>query len=477
MKNDIVDNIRVRFAPSPTGFLHVGSARTAIFNWLYAKKNGGKFLLRIEDTDPVRSKSELTAQILRSLKWLGIEPEEPVIYQSDNLKRYNEVISSLVNSGKAYYAFETQNELEEKRKKAEAGNIYYKYDRASYKLPEETVKKYLDENRPYSVRFFVPGGITEFEDIVHGKTSFNNSEIDDFILLRTDGSPVYQVAVVADDHDMGITHVIRGDDHLSNTPKQILLYEALGWHIPRFAHLPMILDEQKKKLSKRRNTVSVEDYREQGILPEALFNFLTLLGFAPAENREVLKRDEIIKLFSFGRVNKKSSVFDPAKLKWINFQYLSGSDENYIAGLLKEYLVKHNIRIPDDKYLSNVIKLMRPRAETINDFYDKGKYFLADPESFDEKGITKHWNPDIRPFFTEYYNLLHEQIVSFKAEETEKHLRLFAESKGIKPSQLIHILRLALTGGTASVGIFELMEVLGKDSVINRIEKFLKINS
>ena len=261
--------VRVRFAPSPTGFLHVGGARTAIFNWLFAKKENGKFLLRIEDTDPERSKSELSEQIIRSMKWLELIADEPIVYQSDNLKRYAEVVKELIDSKKAYYCFEMAEELEQKRNESKALKVQYKYDRASLKLDKDSVRQYLEEGRQYTLRFFVPEGVTEFDDIVHGKTSFRNEEIDDFVIQRSDGSPVYQIAVVVDDHDMNISHVIRGDDHLSNTPKQIMLYKAMGWKVPGFAHLPMILDEEKKKLSKRRNPVAAEEYREKGYLPEA----------------------------------------------------------------------------------------------------------------------------------------------------------------------------------------------------------------
>ena len=300
-----MNEIRVRFAPSPTGFLHVGGARTAIFNWLFAKNKKGKFLLRIEDTDPERSKSELSEQIIRSMNWLGMTADEPIVYQALNIERHKQVALELLNSGNAYRAFETSEELEEQRKIAQRSKVPFKYNRASLNLSEETISKYLAEGKPYAIRFKVPDGITEFDDIVHGKTSFKNSDIDDFVIMRSDGSPVYMIAVVVDDYDMKISHIIRGDDHLSNTPKQILMYKALGWDVPQFAHLPMILDEEKKKLSKRRNPVSTEEYKDKGYLPEALFNFLTLLGFAPENNAEVLSIEDLIKIFTIERVNKK----------------------------------------------------------------------------------------------------------------------------------------------------------------------------
>ncbi|HEY3251447.1 MAG TPA: glutamate--tRNA ligase [Ignavibacteria bacterium] len=484
------NQVRVRFAPSPTGFLHVGGARTAIFNWLFAKNQKGKFLLRIEDTDPERSKSELSGQILRSMQWLGMDSDEEVVYQSDRITRYKEVVNELVESGKAYYAFETSEELDKRRKESEAKKIAYKYDRASLNLDKNIIEQHLREKRPYAIRFFIPQGVTDFEDIVHGKTTFNNYEIDDFVLIRSDGSPVYQVAVIIDDHDMKISHVIRGDDHLTNTPKQILLYKALGWEIPRFAHLPMILDEGKKKLSKRRDTVSVEEYKELGYLPEALFNFLTLLGYAPPDNREIVRRGELIKLFSFRRVNKKSAVFDIKKLNWINSEYIKSSDENFLLTLFKEYLASPpsplstfkggtKAILPDDDYLLKVISLTKGRVQTINEFYEFGKYFFTDPESYDERGLAKHWTNDIKLIFKEYFETLTpqspllEERGGWNSASLEENLRSFAEAKGIKPGQLIHVLRLALTGITASPGIFELMEVLGRDTVVRRIEKFI----
>lgn len=467
-------NVRVRFAPSPTGFLHVGGARTAIFNWLFAKNQGGKFLLRIEDTDPERSKSELTEQILRSMKWLGMEADEPIVYQALNSNRHREIAFELLKNGKAYYAFETAEELEAQRKSAQERKIQFKYNRASLNLPKETVEKFLAEGKPYAIRFKVPDGVTEFDDIVHGKTTFNNNEIDDFIILRSDGSPVYQAAVVVDDHDMNITHVIRGDDHLSNTPKQIMLYEAMDWEVPKFAHLPMILDEEKKKLSKRRNPVSVEEYKNKGYLPDALFNFLTLLGFAPTDNKEIISKEDTVKEFTFDRVNKKSAVFDMKKLNWINSEYIKTTDEEILIDLLTEKLKESTL--PDDPpsplYVKQVIGLMKERASTINDFAEFGRYFFTEPENYDEKGLEKHWNAEIKPVFAKYLDEL-RNVNDWNPAALEQHLRKFAEENNVKAGALIHPLRLALTGITISPGIFELMEVLGKEKVIKRIEKFI----
>jgi glutamyl-tRNA synthetase len=487
--------VRVRFAPSPTGFLHVGGARTAIFNWLFARNKGGKFLLRIEDTDPERSKSELTEQILRSMRWLGMDADEPIVYQALNINRHREIANELLKKGKAYYAFETPEELEAKRNDAKARKVQYKYDRASLKLSEDTIKSYLSEGKPHSIRFKVPEGVTEFEDLVHGKTTFNNSEIDDFIILRSDGSPIYQIAVVVDDNDMNITHVIRGDDHLSNTPKQIMLYEALEWEKPEFAHLPMILDEQKKKLSKRKDPVAVEDYKEKGYLPEALFNFLTLLGFAPplnteekagrnedqsSEKIEIASREDFIKMFTFERVNKKSAVFDKKKLNWINSEYIQQYDENLLADLILEDLQKSGIYSPimaseNRGYVLGIISLMKERVSTINDFTEFGRYFFIEPDSYDRKALAKYLNLETKAMFEQYFDQL-KHFEGWTAEKLDQNLRSFAEIKGIKAAQIIHLLRLSLTGISISPGIFELMVTLGRNRSLDRINCFLTLN-
>lgn len=474
-----MEEVRVRFAPSPTGFLHVGGARTAVFNWLFARSKNGKFLLRIEDTDSQRNKSELSGQIISSLDWLEMKSDEPLVYQSDRLPRYKEVIEKLVKTGKAYYCFKTVEQIEMERKLALANDSYYRHDRSSLNLGKDEIDKMINGGKEYTIRFYVPDGITEFDDIVHGKTSFNNNEIDDFVILRSDSSPVYHIAVVVDDNDMGITHVIRGDDHLSNTPKQILLYNALGWNVPLFAHLPLILDEEKKKLSKRRNPVAVEEYRDKGYLNDALFNFLTLLGYAPHNNIEIISRDELIKSFSFDRVNRKSAVFDMQKLNWINSEYIKMKDEKEIAKLVKDRLIKTVPGIDENvsiEYISRVVHVLKERTNVISDFLERGFYFFTEPETYDEKGFSKYGNIESK-------NLLSEYIISFNEKfgnsptlnpaELESHLRNFAESKGVKPAAIIHPLRLALTGGTISPGIFDVMAVLGKDVISKRVIKLL----
>lgn len=466
-ESNINKKIRVRFAPSPTGFLHVGGARTAIFNWLFARNKRGKFLIRIEDTDPERSRSEMSEQIIRSLKWLGMESDESIVYQSDRIEKYREIVMQLVSEGKAYYSFETPDEIEKKRIEARLKKIPYKYDRAAFQMSKEQIANNLKEGKPYVIRFYVTEGETKFNDLIHGEIIFKNSEIDDFVLLRSDGSPVYQLAVIVDDYDMGITHVIRGDDHLSNTPKQILLYKALGLQIPEFAHLPMILDEMKRKLSKRREPVAVEEYRDKGYLPEALFNFLTLLGFAPDGNREIISKEELIEIFSLKKINKKSAVFDMKKLNWLNSEYIRMADEKKLADLILS-----NQKNINRDYLIKVIKLMKERVNTLNDFMVFGRYFFENPEEYDKEGLKKYWDEDARKLLREAPLTLPEGETQWTSANLEKWLRNFAESKGVKAGKIIHPLRLALTGVTVSPGIFEVMEVLGKETVIRRLKNF-----
>jgi glutamyl-tRNA synthetase len=474
-----MDKIIVRFAPSPTGFLHVGGARTAIFNWLFAKKNNGKFLIRIEDTDIKRSKSELSAQIIRSLNWLGLISDEPIVYQALNINRHREIALKLLHSGKAYYAFETPEELDLQRKLAQKNKIPYKYNRAALSLNSNTINKYLSEGKPYTIRFKIPEGVTEFSDLVHGKTVFKNEDIEDFIILRSDNSPVYMLAVVADDHDMNITHIIRGDDHLNNTPKQILLYNALSWKVPEFAHLPMIVDEQKRKLSKRYNTVSVEEYKSSGYLSEALFNFLTLLGYAPLNKKEIISKNELINEFSFERVNKKSAVFDIKKLNWINSEYIKSANANIILEIIEDNEIHKQYKIDlnsfSKTYVIKAVDLLKSRINKLTDIFEFGDYLFQAPKDYDKKGLDKYWTPKIKPIMQEFKQTL-ENINLFSSTEIELSLRKLSENYDIKSAELIHLLRLILTGKTVSPNIFEITELLGKNEVITRISDFFKKN-
>ena len=315
--------VRVRFAPSPTGYLHVGGARTALFNWLFARKHGGQFLLRIEDTDKARSTDESTRAIFDGLTWLGLLWDEEVVYQGGNLERHQADANRMLDNGAAYRCFCTAAELDERRKAAAASKDAFKYDRRCDRLPADEVASRVSAGEPFVIRFRVPEGSTAWDDIVHETISFPNKDVEDFVILRSDGTPIYNMAVVSDDIAMRITHVMRGDDHISNTPKQILLYQALGSPLPRFAHFPMIHGLDGKKLSKRHGATAVGDYQHLGILPQAMNNFLALMGWSPGGNREVMTLDEMIELFSDQGLLKKASVFDTQKLDWMNGQHLS----------------------------------------------------------------------------------------------------------------------------------------------------------
>ncbi len=466
----------LRFAPSPTGLLHVGGARTAIFNWLLARKLKGSFLLRIEDTDRLRSTREATDQILSAMRWLGLDWDDSVQLQSESSPVQIETANQLLATGKAYRCFCTPAELEEKRKYAEIHKINHRYDGTCRHLSPEQINKNLQENKPFSLRFKVEPGIVKYTDLIHGETEIDNDTLDDFILLRSDGSPTYQLAVVTDDHTMGITHIIRGDDHISNTNKQILLYRALDWEEPVFAHIPLILGPDKVRLSKRHGAASVEEFREQGILPEALFNYLCLLGWAPGDDREIMNREELINAFVPERINHSPAVFDYQKLLWMNAKYLSNMALNELMPYVNQWLQEQNLKVPADRQdaFKLLVKLLQPRSQTIRKLTDQLIIFFRQPDSYEEKGVKKYFNK------ATYAGLLFEITAELKQsgstlfnniEELEKAIRSFAEKRDVSAGKVIHPLRLALTGKTTSPGIFEMLYILGYNEVINRLDR------
>ncbi|KPK95748.1 hypothetical protein AMJ80_03875, partial [bacterium SM23_31] len=388
------ETCRVRFAPSPTGYLHVGGARTALFNWIYARHCGGAFLLRIEDTDKKRSTQEYFDSITGALHWLGLDRDDNLYIQSHNIEKHREAAAKQLENGSAYKCYCTPESLEKKRKEAQQKKTPYFYDGTCRSLSIEEQRECEKENRPYAVRFRVPEGETVFDDVVHGRTVFQNSEIDDFIILRRNNIPTYQLAVVVDDHTMSITHVIRGDDHLSNTPKQILIYKALGWKVPVFAHMPMILGPDKARLSKRHGTVAVEAYRERGYLPEAIRNYIILLGWSPGNDREIITIDEVINTFRLEDTAKKSAVFDERKLLWMNGQYISALSEKELANRLKPYIGQDDdlaklVHERGDSYLLNVLTLLKPRLKLLTDFIRFGGYFYRDPAVYEPAAVKK----------------------------------------------------------------------------------------
>ena len=464
--------IRVRFAPSPTGFLHIGGARTAVFNWLYAKHHGGQFLLRIEDTDVSRSDQKMVDAILNGLLWLGIEWGEPPVYQSARRDYYRDVCQTLLDTGKAYKCFCTQERLA-------ALKSNYRYDGHCRNMSPAEIDKLENSGAPHVVRFKVTEGKTDFHDSVHGSLTFDNSEIEDFIILRSDGMPTYHLAVIADDKEMGISTVIRGDDHISNTPKQVMLYDALGWKVPEMAHVPLILGEDRKRLSKRHGATSVDEYRKTGYQPEAVFNFLALMGWSPGDDREILDKQELVDCFSLSGVSKSNAVFDEKKLLWLNGVYISKmKDSDIVESILP--LLRESGLIKSDQvdvsYVEKVVALLKQKIRMINDFVSLGSYFFKDPEEFEPKAVQKHWKDTEQ--VAGRLHALSEALVKlnrFDEKSLENALRGLAEDLAIGAGKLIHPARLALTGYGVSPGIFELMEVLGRERVLTRLNKAVDI--
>ncbi|HBU05374.1 MAG TPA: glutamate--tRNA ligase [Nitrospiraceae bacterium] len=464
--------IRVRFAPSPTGHLHIGGARTALFNYLYARHNNGKFILRIEDTDRTRSTQEYIEAIIKGMKWLKLEWDEGPFRQTDRFDVYRSYVDKLLKEGKAYYCCCTPEELEQRRKEALAQGKSPKYDGRCRNLQGQGAKG------QGAVRFKMPQeGQTVVDDLIRGKVVFENDQLDDLIIMRSDGTPTYNFTVVVDDVDMKITHVIRGDDHLNNTPKQIHIYKALGYEIPLFAHLPMILGSDKTRLSKRHGATSVMAYQEMGYLPDALVNYLVRLGWSCGD-QEVFTREELIKHFSFENVGKSSGVFNPEKLLWLNSQYIIKSNPDELVGLVIPFLESAGIirkgQDIDRKWLSKAIKTLQERAKTLVELANSLRYYIAEDVQYDEKAKTKFLNEKSMPYLKEVKEGI-ESISDFSALELEKVFKSIVEKHGIKLGALAQPVRVAMTGGTESPGIFEVLEVLGKEKTLRRLDKALKI--
>lgn len=461
---EVTTSPRVRFAPSPTGYLHVGGARTALINWLFARRYGGVFVLRIEDTDRERSQPEMTAAILDGLSWLGLHWDEGPYHQADALEEHRAAAERLVREGRAYRCFCPPAAPGEKAEPCRCGEL----DVAE---ADRRVR-----NEPAAIRFRVPPGTTAWEDLVHGPLAFENESIGDFIILRSDGTPVYNFAVVVDDARMRITHVLRGDDHISNTPKQILLYEALGWPVPKFGHLPMILGPDGRRLSKRHGATSVGEYRRQGILPEALVNFLALLGWSPGGDREVFTRDELVALFDLGRVHRKAAIFDPAKLVWLNAQHLGRLAGPELVERVRAY--RAELGEPseeldaDPSAATRVAELVRTRVRTLAELSEHLRVYLAGPAAYDPSGVAKHWVPAelVSARLEEVAQALAE-LEPWTAAAIEQRLRDLAATQGVPFGALVHPTRLALTGATVSPPIHELVYVLGRERSVDRLRR------
>ena len=474
-------HLRVRFAPSPTGYLHVGGARTALFNWLLARRHGGTFVLRIEDTDTERSSWEMVAGIVEGLRWLGLDwdegpdqggPHGPY-FQSQRLDRHRALVQRLLETGHAYYCYCSSQVLQEKRQKAEAAGGGWMYDRTCRQRPADELAQLEASAAPRAVRLLVPEGVTEFSDQVHGAIRFDNRNIEDFIVLRSDGQPTYHLSVVADDIDMAITHVIRGDDHISNTPKHVLLFQALGRQVPSFGHVPLILGTDKKRLSKRHGATSVTEYRTQGYLPEAMVNFLALLGWSPGDDRELLTREELISAFALGGISGGNAVFNPEKLDWMNQQYIMRLDTVELGGRLEPYLREAGLWSdefagPRRNWYLEVVDLFKPRLTRLPQFAEDAAPFLVAAIAIDSAAARKHLKPDVAGPLDDL-RTAYADLQPFEKEPLEQTLRGTADRHGLKAASLIHATRVAVTGRAASPGLFEVLELLGRDIVVARI--------
>ncbi len=473
---------RLRFAPSPTGFLHVGGARTALFNWLFVRRYGGQFLLRVEDTDKARSTDESTRAIFEGLEWLGLMWDEPVVYQGANLPRHRSDVQRLVEAGAAYRCFCTSAELDEQRTAAESRGEAFRYDRRCDRLAPDEVSRRVAAGVPFVIRFRMPEGETSWTDIVHGPITFPNQDIGegDFIILRSDATPIYNMAVVSDDIDMRITVVMRGDDHISNTPKQILLYQALGAPMPQFAHLPMIHGLDGKKLSKRHGATAVGDYQHMGILPQAMLNFLALLGWSPGNDIEVMNVPEMVELFSADALSKKAAVFDTKKLEWMNGQHLALMTAMELAPLVTRGIVAAGWATADDldaraSWYFALIDLLKVRARTIDDVVRQAGPYILDEIVYDPEAVAKQWKDTAAAsaMLAATRGTL-AAVAVWESQPMEDALRGLAETQGTSAGKIFQPLRVALTGSSASPGIFDVLAMLGRERSLERIDSAIR---
>jgi glutamyl/glutaminyl-tRNA synthetase len=490
---------RVRFAPSPTGFLHVGGARTALFNWLFARRHGGVFVLRIEDTDVDRSSQEMVEGILDGMRWLGLDWDEgPKIggphapyFQSERRDRYRRLAERLVEEGHAYFCYCTPEELRAKRESAGEG---WKYDRTCSALSATEIAARERAGQPRAIRFRVPPGAMQFDDLVHGPIAFDGANIEDFVILRSDGHPTYHLSVVSDDIDMGITHIVRGDDHISNTPKQILLYRAVASlqnpanpsnpanptnpanleYLPKFAHVPLILGPDKKRLSKRHGATSVMEYARQGYLPEAMINFLALLGWSPGNDIELFSRDELVEAFALEDIGGGNAVFNPEKLDWFNQQHIQRLAPDELARRVRPSfeaagLWRDDLLTSRHAWFFAVLELFKSRAKRLDDFAEQSAFFFVEHVDYDEAAVARHLRVEGMDEHLAALDAALLRLVDFDVVSTETTLRSTAEVRGVKAATLIHAVRVAVTGKSVSPGLFEVVALLGRELVHIRL--------
>ena len=461
-------NVRVRFAPSPTGYLHIGGVRTALFNWLFARHHGGTFVLRIEDTDRDRSTDEAIEAIVQGMRWVGLDWDEGPLRQTDRLDLYREKAKELLDQGKAYWCVCTPEELEVRRKEAQAKGETIKYDGRCRD------KGITSPTGPAAMRFKSPqDGQTVVDDLIKGKIVFENTVLDDLIILRSNNYPTYNFSVVIDDALMNITHVIRGDDHVNNTPRQVPIFEAMGYQVPKFAHLPMILGSDKARLSKRHGATSVLAYQEMGYLPEALVNYLVRLGWSHGD-QEIFTIQELIEKFSFENVQSSAAVFNPEKLQWLNAEYIKQGDPQHIAKLLVPFLTQHgydpNGPVQPQGGLEAVVPHVRERAKTLVEMADWFMPFITEPVTMDEAAAIKFLTPAIAPSLKKFAERM-STVDSLSKESLDPVIQSVLEEDGLKMGKFAQPLRVALTGRTFSPGIHEVMQLLGKDRTLQRINQ------
>jgi glutamyl-tRNA synthetase len=477
----IYETPRVRFAPSPTGYLHVGGLRTALYNYLFAKKNNGAFVLRIEDTDRNRYVEGAVENLISALKWAGLNFDEgPDVggdfgpyMQSQRLDIYKKYADQLIEKGKAYYCFCTPERLKELRAEQEKQKLpQAKYDKYCLHLSKDEIDKNLMADIPKVIRLNVEQDQTiKFNDVIRERVEFESNNVDDQVLIKSDGYPTYHLANVVDDHLMKITHVVRGEEWLSSTPKHVLLYDALDWERPVFAHLPLLLNPDRSKLSKRQGDVAVEDYRDKGFLKEALINFVALLGWNAGDDKEFYNIDELINNFSLERVNKAGAVFDLQKLNWLNAEHLRKKSNQELLVLLKNEIQKSEFNNQDyaDNFLILIIESMKERVSFVKEFIDNCKYYYEPPASYEQKSIEKNWKAETPAQLTK----LKEEFIGLnnpKKEDYEQALTKVSEELNVGKGKLIHPLRLAVSGQSTGPGMFDLLFILGKDEVVKRIE-------
>ena len=465
--------IRVRFAPSPTGFLHVGGLRTALYNYLFARHNGGKFLIRIEDTDRTRMVIGAIEKLFEILKWCGIDYDEQPVIQSERLDIYKKYVKELLEKDLAYRCFCTHERLDEMRKLQIAKRQPPKYDGLCKKLSKSDSEK-LSKEKPFTVRMNIPQDEIKFNDIIRGEIKFHSSLIDDQIILKSDGYPTYHLANVVDDHLIGISHVIRGEEWLSSTAKHVILYRYFGWTPPQFAHLPLLLNPDKSKLSKRQSDVAVEDYRDKGYLPSALLNYIALLGWSTEDSQQIFEINELIEKFSLERCGKSGAIFDAQKLLWMNGEYIRKMPVEELARLSIPFLQKAGFDTKDFEFLEKCISLEHDKIKLLSDIPHLIDFFLKNDIIYDEQAVNKVLKKDgVLTDISEIYS----KIKNFTAKEIEIETRKYAEVNSLKTSQVFHPIRVAVSGRTEGPSLFEMLELLGKDRVLLRLKKATQMSA